>query len=382
MTASTDLLILSYAEESTFAEAPATALQNVRYTSESLKQTTNTEISKEIRGDRQKSDVKRTRISAEGTVGIELSITTFDDWLSAVIGSAGFDTGGQNTGTLSSSTAGTFTGISIEAGIAVGDWVRAAGFSATVDGVYKVTAVASGTLTVQPAPAASVVGDADETIDFSATAANGIAKRSFTFEKFFQDLTNVFENVYGCVPGGMNLTIATESIMTGDFQFVGAFAESNAATVGTGANIAATGTDVLAAVDEIVALYEGDTLAAFTATEVSISINGNARTRINLGENSASSFGLGSLEVTGTITAYFSTVAMFDKYLNGTESALAFVVKDEAGNHLVIDLPRIKFTDGQRLGGGENTDIMAELTFTAFRDAAEDISIRFATIAA
>jgi len=382
MSASADRVLVSYLEETSFKVIPSSALQDIRYTSESFKQVTGTAMSTEIRGDRQVSDLKRTSISAEGSLGFELSYNTYNDLLSAVIGSAAFDTGGSNTGTFATTIGpDQITGTGVETGVAVNDWIVLDNANATVTNtVFKVTAVASGALTVSPPPAAAAAGSGDEVVRFSSNAVNGVAKRSFMFEKNYQDLTNIFEAMYGQIPSSLSLTIATESLMSGEFGFVGAYAISGTSSLGTGSNTAATETDNMASVDEIAALFEGSTHADFLATEVSININANPRTRMNLSENQPSSYGLGKFEITGTIKAHFATIALMDKYLNGTETELAIAVKDAAGNHMIFDFPRIKFTDGSRVAGGENTDVFVELTFTAYRDVSEDITIRIAKI--
>ena len=382
MSASADRVLISYLEETSFKTIPSSALQDIRYTSESFKQTTGTSMSTEVRGDRQVSDVKRTAIATEGSLSIELSYNTYNDLLSAVIGSAAFDTGGSNTGTFATAIGpDQITGTGVDTGVAVNDWIVLDNADATVTNtLFKVTAVATGALTVSPSPAAAVAGSGDEVVRFSSNAVNGVAKRSFLFEKNYQDLTNVFEAMYGQVPSSLSLTIATESIISGEFGFIGAYAVSGTSSLGTGANTAATETDNMASVDEIAALFEGSDHADFLATEVSINISANPRTRMNLSENQPSSYGLGKFEITGSIKSHFATADLINKYLNGTETEMAIAVKDDAGNHLVFDFPRIKFTDGSRLGGGQNTDVFAELTFTAYRDISEDITIRIAKI--
>lgn len=383
MTASSDRVLVSYLEETSFKTIPASALQDIRYTSESFKQVTGTAMPSEIRGDRQVSDLKRTSISAEGSLGIEFSYGTFDDFLSSVIGSAAFDTGGSIGPAAFAVTIGPdqLTGTGIDVGVAVNDWVVLDnGAAALTNTLFKVTAVATGILTVSPAPVSADAGSGDEVLRFSSNAVNGVAKRSFMFEKHYQDLTTTFEAAYGQVPSTLSLTIATESIISGEIGFVGAYAITGSSTLGTGANTAATETDNMATVDEIAALFEGSDHADFLATEVTISVNGNPSTRMNLGENSPSSYGLGKFEITGSIKAHFASSDLIDKYLNGTETAMAIAVKDAAGNHTIFDFPRIKFTDGSRFSGGENSNVMAELTFTAYRDVSEDITMRISNI--
>lgn len=66
--------------------------QIMRHTGESLKQDTTVVTSEEIRSDRQIADIIRTGVGASGGVDFELSYGTFDDYLQAVLFSAGWST--------------------------------------------------------------------------------------------------------------------------------------------------------------------------------------------------------------------------------------------------------------------------------------------------
>ncbi len=82
--------------------------------------------------------------------------------------------------------------------------------------------------------------------------------------------------------------------------------------------------------------------------------------------------------MTGTLQAFFASKTEMDKYRNFTTSSIAVQLQDDAGNTYIIDFPSIKYTDGENVVSGENTDIIADLPFTAFRDATEGITIRIA----
>jgi hypothetical protein len=92
--------------------------------------------------------------------------------------------------------------------------------------------------------------------------------------------------------------------------------------------------------------------------------------------------GKGALNISGTLKAYFATAALMDKYLNFTASSLAFLVNDTAGNAYVFDLPEVKYTDGQRCSGGQSQECMADMKFSASRDATENVTIRIVKFAA
>ena len=133
-------------------------------------------------------------------------------------------------------------------------------------------------------------------------------------------------------------------------------------------------------VDHMQAVLEGQ--ASQNITAFSLEVANNLRQRLIAGSLGPDSIGSGKIAITGTLQMYFETATIMDKYLNQTVSSLAFIIEDSSGNAYIIDLPEIKYTDGARVAGGENTDILADMTFGVRRDAAEDTMIRVVRFAA
>ena len=72
---------LAYIAETTFGtQKTGSNLQILRITSESFKQNTEIALSNEIRSDRQRADVVRTKVNVSGGMGFELSYASFDDF--------------------------------------------------------------------------------------------------------------------------------------------------------------------------------------------------------------------------------------------------------------------------------------------------------------
>ena len=73
---------------------------------------------------------------------------------------------------------------------------------------------------------------------------------------------------------------------------------------------------------------------------------------------------------------------MIDKYLNFNDSALAIVFDDVDGNAYCFDFPKIVYTSAQRVAGGQNQDLIADMSWEAIRSdtqyggADEDCTIR------
>jgi hypothetical protein len=68
-------------------------------------------------------------------------------------------------------------------------------------------------------------------------------------------------------------------------------------------------------------------------------------------------------------------VTAFQKYLDFTETSMDIIMVDKEGNYYVFEMPSVVFTDGRRVAGGVNTDVIAELDYEAFRNPAADLQI-------
>ena len=44
----------------------------------------------------------------------------------------------------------------------------------------------------------------------------------------------------------------------------------------------------------------------------------------------------------------------------------------------MYDMPKVKYSSGQRVAGGQNSDIIADMEFTAVRCPSENITLRIA----
>jgi len=121
--ASTSRVQLRYSDEgAAYGVIPATPVPNtLRITGESLSFALKTEVSKEIRSDRQETDLVLTDASASGGFNFELSYNEFDDLMAAacqaawtVFGVAGV--GATFTGAVVTFTASTVTAASATSG--------------------------------------------------------------------------------------------------------------------------------------------------------------------------------------------------------------------------------------------------------------------------
>jgi len=377
---------LAYVAESEYGvQETGSNLQILRHTGETLKQDTGIQQSAEIRSDRQVADIARTGIGVSGQVNAEMTYGTYDDLLAAALMSAGWSSEVEETeitysmsdvdNSINDSASGFVT-----AGYQASQWVKISGFTESANnGYFKIVSVAAGKMVLSGGTVVTEAAGDSVTVTMGPQIVNGTTKTSFNIEREYQDLSNELSLFLGCMINELGLNVALDSMITGNFGIIGKKEQSLTASGGSGYDAAST-TEVMNCVDDILALFENQ--VAVDSTTFSLSLNNNLRARNKLGELGAFDVGTGIVNVTGSLQAYFQSKTLFDKYLNFTATSLAIKLEDGAGNAYIIDLPNVNFTDGQRQAGGQNQDIIADLQWQAFLDATEGITIRIAKFAA
>jgi len=381
-----DQLRLSYVEEVTWGTMPSSSLTDLRFTSESLGQDTDSATSAEIRSDRQVTDLVRTKIGASGDINVEMSYAAFDDFLEAGLLSTDWSASATETDT-NYSMASADNSINdasaqfIVDGYASGQWIKVSGFTETANNnIFKVVSLAAGKMVLDHGTVVTEASGDTVTINMGPQILNGTEERSFSLEKHYTDNTTDYAQYKGMEVDGLSLAAAVEAILTGSFTFIGKRGESAAVSGGSGYT-AAPANDVMNAIDDVLKILEGG--SSYTnATSWNMTLSNNLRERPEIGTLGAASIGQGKVAISGTVEAYYANSTVMDKYLDDTTSEMVLVLEDGDGNAYVIDLPSIKYSNGRRVAGGENTDIIAAMDWTAYMDATEGITIRIARFTA
>ncbi len=398
---------LRYRPEAVWGEDPAAvspqnALREFRFTSESLNFQANTAVSDEIRSDRQVADIIRTSVEAGGEVATELSFGAFDDlWEGAFYSdwtaeldsntvspeASGFLVAGSPDGSVISLGSPSLGGeIALLDALTVGAFIELTESiqSPTNNGFTRVTANSgAGSITVSPAlPSIGV----DTFRIRQSHLRNGTTLKSFLLEKEFSDKSEFF-SFSGMRVGTASLNIAPGAILTGAFAFQGETATMQSASIIDGIIspqfVSVASNDVYNAVDNIGnVLIDGveDPLLCFT--EISFSLDNALRTQPCIGQLENSGIGIGRLQVSGSLIAYFEDRVFFEKYLNFDTTSLSFTAA-LGNNTYLFDFPSFKFTGGEVVAGGIDQDVLVAMEFTAKRDTTLDFTIglnRFGTI--
>jgi len=377
------------------------AMVGIRHTGESLGQDTDTQTSNEVRCDRQPATIVRTAISAGGDVNYELSYDTFNEWLAAAFMAADWsdkvqlqnladvtvvDIGGGVL-VFQSATDGAFSTLNAY------QWIEVRGFAtAGNNGYFKIAAISSqtpgslddnrisvlnaGTLVAEGTP------PADVDITMGSQVVNGVTKRSFTLERYYCDLVapaKPYARMPGMMVDTLNLDVTADAVVTGSFGFTGKQSQSQADSAGYHTEDPPDN-EVVASTSDVEAILENNEVTEVTS--FTLALANNLRNKPAVGSLGPVGKGVGQVNPTGTVQLYYEDEAVMDKYLDFEWSALSTVVEDEDGNVYIIDLPRVKYTNGRRVGGGINTDIIADMTWEAARHLTEDVTIRLVKFAA
>jgi hypothetical protein len=198
-----------------------------------------------------------------------------------------------------------------------------------------------------------------------------------TFQREYTDLGTEVAFLTGCVINGMSIDASGTDTVKANFDVLGlteTSASSEEALLYTaGTNPAMTATDGVQFVRE--------NTADITTTSFQFQASNNLRKKYLLGTLGPSDFNEGDFEVTGSMQMYFETATAYDKFLNQTVTSLSIGISGEEstpGETYIFDFPKVKFTDAQRVAGGRNQDIIADISWQALYDTTEECTMKIA----
>lgn len=377
---------LSYVKEVTWGTTPASALKKLRFTDESLSPSAGTQESNEIRADRATADVVRTSLAAAGGINGEMSYGVIDDLLEGCVykvwGAAA--TSGAITLTFSQSakTVVRGSGSFVTDGFAVGNWVLITGaVNSANNGYHRITAVVALTITLGQSTLVDESNTANVTVKHSGFLVNGATDISFSLEKKFADIASTFHAYKGAKVGTLELAYAAGgSMSTWGMTFEAKTPALATSTIGNGSYTAAPTGKVFSPVRHVTQISEGGAVTTLGISNVSVSFNNNLRSNPVVGSESPFAIPFGKLQITGRFAAYFANNALFQKFIDYTESSLSWRYTGDDGKSLIICLPSLHYTEANVVAGGADSDVMCEVGFTAVLNAASGNMVEFTRV--
>lgn len=203
-------------------------------------------------------------------------------------------------------------------------------------------------------------------------------KRSLAIEKSF-DLngSRAYSRFGGMIANTLNMTIEQRQIVTGAIEFLGK-GESTSAAILSGATYTPPSAGKPIAAPDVANITVGGVTGTVFYSTLSFTLNNNCAVQSAIGVTDAVGIRYGRREIEGTLTAYFDTdtVALYDQFVSGAESSIMFDLIDEDGDTYTITFPRVRFTSGRRVAGGNNEDVVAEMGFRALLDPVTGTSMQ------
>jgi hypothetical protein len=213
----------------------------------------------------------------------------------------------------------------------------------------------------------------------TGTLQGGTEKKSLSLEKKFVlgDGSDYYLRYTGARVGSLSLSLSAGSIITGSVGFQTLDETSATSALSNATYTDANTNDVMAAPDAA-NITVGNVSGTVYMTDLSLNVTSNLRNQNAVGNLYSVGIGYGIREVTGSMTVYFdsNTKQMYDDFVAGSEASVSFEATDGT-NTYTFNLPRIKYSSGSVQAGGNNQDLLVELSFQALLDsgAGTDIEI-------
>ena len=323
---------IAYKKESTWGTPPsATGAKYIRRVTADFNLTKETYSSNEINPTFMMTDFRHGVRSATGSISAELSPNSYSDFIGSVL-ARDFATAATATGlSLVITASGTnfavtrSTGSWLTDGFKVGTVVRiTAGTGAAAVNLNNNALIVSITalgLVVQVLSRFSFVPDPAITAATVATIGKttyvpktGHTDDSYTFENWFSDIGQ--SEVYtGLKVGSVSVSLPSTGLVTSDFSLMGKDLTQTGTSQYFTTPTDATTTGIFAAVQGALIL---NGQAGACITDASINIERAQEAAQCVGSNNASDIFVGGINVSGSLSAYFSDGVIRDYFANET----------------------------------------------------------------
>jgi len=198
---------------------------------------------------------------------------------------------------------------------------------------------------------------------------SGTTRRSFTIERKFNDLdTPEYHRHTGCEFNSMAVSVAPNQMATATFSIVGKDLSVNTTEVSGSTYSADSGNTPF---DSFTGSISEGGSAIATVTAIEFTIENGIEPLFSVGSDTTNRPSIGKSRVTGSLTTYFDSKALYEKFLNETESEIVLTLTDVDGNDYQFDIPRVKYNSGQPDVSGEGAVTIAMDFVALYNDADE-----------
>ena len=195
----------------------------------------------------------------------------------------------------------------------------------------------------------------------------GTDRNSFTIERKFANLDiPEWHRFVGCEINTMSLSVVPDGMVTGSFGIVG-----KDQSIGTAIIVGATygSPTTTAPFDSFSGTINEGGLAIAIITGIEMEIDNGIAPLFVVGSDTTERPSIAKSRVTGTVTAFFQSKDLLEKFINETSSSFDFTLSDGTSTYL-FDFPNIVYTGGQPDVDGDG-EITIALPFQALYDSGD-----------
>lgn len=363
------------------------ALQEVGFTSETLSRNTGQTESTEIYSDRNKRDTVQTSVDVSGSVNVEWRIEALEDWILSALQAnsvktldlteaVSIDATDQDAVVLTQDGGtGAFGAVAVGEALLLGEYTNAGN-----NGAVRVVGITDAdTITVRSLEGKVLVteaGDAANTV-YARTAVNGQTREFYLLEKTFTDMTTpTYFRFLAQEVSGFNVSFGAQSIVTGDFSFIGRSDEQATTELAGATYIAPSGGQILDTVDSIGDVYEDGVVSPYDVMSMGLTLDNGSRGQTAIGTDGYVGVAHDACSVSGSIEVYFESLDFYNTFKNQEKVSLQYLLEDGDGKKMVVTLPAVKYTEQVVNVEGLGTDIMAKGNYIALYDDGIDGTIQ------
>ncbi|NKJ34110.1 phage tail tube protein [Rhizobium sp. SG570] len=189
---------------------------------------------------------------------------------------------------------------------------------------------------------------------------NGRLVKSMAFEKTFDfGGSSGYARYYGCRMNTLDLQLNSRTFAQANWGVMGLGAPDPDDDIITDATYAAASTaPVLNTGLNIGSLVVGGVTVPPKIQQANLNITNNIYANDVLGKYEPDSHGLGTFTVTGSLTALFDSIELYQKVLQHADLSLSLKIGAAANSNYVFSLGKIKASGGPQVGGNNRAVVM------------------------
>jgi len=196
----------------------------------------------------------------------------------------------------------------------------------------------------------------------------GITRRSFTIERKFADLTVPEWHRYtGCEFNTLAISVSPNAIVSATFGIIGK-GLALATTAIAGSTYAAPSS--VQPFDSFTGSIQEGGAAIAVVTSIEFTLENGLEPLFAVGSKTTNRPSIGKSRLTGTMTTYFQSKTLYEKFINETSSSILLELVDLAGNTYDFDFSNVKYNSGQPDVSGEGA-VTVSMDFVALYDATD-----------